>query len=302
MCRHQATQAEGELSELHRGLGYFLASAAIRTAAKMGGLPSPVADSLAASPALVGPALDGGSPFVSAVGVGAGIAAAELVDGFFTTKRRLLFWADSHGDAYTRQGIIRAMAMEPGVDAAIFGGDAEGWDDWQHDVRPLADRCKVLAVPGNHDSREELEAALGVTYPFGFELAGWWIWLLADPPTAKQVKAVLRGIRMAGASKVIVVVHRSPIAFSEESAPGVPQVAETLAPLLDRGCVVLCGHHHVYGWGVIGKSNVISAGIGGSKHYTCRCEPPCAECDSEVRGYLRVDLGGKINVQLRRVE
>lgn len=290
------------MSELYRGMGYAFMSAAIRTAAKLGGLPTAVADAVAAAPAIVGPAIDGGNPLVSAAGVGAGIGAAQLMDGFLTTKHRILFWSDSHGDAYTRQGVIRAMSMEPAVDVAIFGGDAEGWDQWRSDVRPLAARCKVLAVPGNHDDRVELEKALGQTFPFGFELAGWWIWMLADPPTAKQVKAVLRGIRLAGASKVIVVVHRSPIAFSEESAAGVPQVAATLAPLLERGCVVLCGHHHVYGWGVIGKSNVVTAGIGGSKHYTCRCEPPCAECDSEVRGYLRVDLGGKINVQLQKVE
>lgn len=278
------------------GLGWAVIGATARTVAKhVVGASSASADVAGVAVPMIGAVLTGSDLEVAALGSAAGVVAAEIGDQLAPSTARIIAWGDDHGRNESRGTILRHMERESAVDLYVFLGDAEGWDRWERDVAGLKKRSRVLAVPGNHD--DGIPASLGEKLPMVLRLASANLVLLGDPPTKRATEKVMR-LLDPRAEHTVVFVHRSPMVFSRESEAGVVLVRDALSPLLERGCVVVCGHQHVYGWGTIGPSSVVGAGIAGSKHYTCKCETPCMECDDDVRGYLRLDIGRKVGVSL----
>jgi predicted phosphodiesterase len=278
--------------ELRRGSGYALLGGLLRVATKRLGANELVAYSAAAYVPGVTASLMGHSPGTAMAGASVGAAVSDAIESALVKPVRMVFWSDDHGTEPIRSLVYERMAAEPAVDLFVFGGDAENWDRWTRSCEPLRKKAPVVAVPGNHDAGPP---AQDIELPAVLELANVDLVLLGDPPKLSHAK--LAASRLRQGKPTLVVCHQSPIRFSEEAA-GASSIAAALAPLIERGCVILCGHQHVYGWGGLGRANVVSAGIAGSKHYTCRCRPPCVECDEDVRGYLRVDVRDNIGVQL----
>lgn len=281
---------------LLEGLGWGLLAGLTRTVVRYGaGASRESSDAAGLAVPMLGAALSGRSFTTAAAGSLVGVTVSEIGESIATGTARIVAWSDSHGRATPRNEIIARMAIESAVDAYVFCGDAEGWDQWYRDTEPLRRRSRVIPLPGNHDDPPSSGIG-GLALPRVERIAGANIVLLGDPPTSRDVK---KAVKLLDPSLLnVVFVHRSPIPFSRQNAAGTVRVREALLPLLERGVTVVCGHHHVYGWGLIGPSLVISAGIGGSKHYDCLCEPPCQECDEDVRGYLRIDIGRKVSTYL----
>jgi predicted phosphodiesterase len=282
------------------GLGWALLGAAVRTGAKhIVGTSGGSADIAGLAVPIVSAVLSGHDVQTAVVGGSIGVAAAELGDRIVPSTARIVAWGDSHGEAQPRHEIIRRMAAESAVTAYVFMGDAEGWDRWFEETEVLRTNGKVFAVNGNHDDEPNPSIA-GARLPAVLRMGSANVVLLPDPPRKADVNAMVRDLDTS-LDHTLVFLHKSPIAFSVENRAGAALVLDALEPLLARGSHVFCGHHHVYGWGTIGPSSVVSAGIAGSKHYTCECRPPCLECDAEVRGYLRIDVGRKVAVSLVQV-
>jgi predicted phosphodiesterase len=279
------------------GIGWGLLGAVTRTVAKrVVGASSGSSDIAGLAVPIVSAVVAGRDVQTAVVGSSIGVGLAELGDRVVPATGRIVAWGDSHGEDQPRLEILTRMATEPAVDAYVFLGDAEGWVRWREETAKLRVRARVFAVNGNHDD-DPGSAVAGAALPAVLRLATANVVLLRDPPTRRDVESAMRMLDMT-LEHTLVFLHRSPIDFSRENASGVVLVRNALEPLLDRGCFVFCGHHHVYGWGTLGPSSVVSAGIAGSKHYTCDCHRPCIECDDEVRGYVRIDVGEKIRVSL----
>jgi predicted phosphodiesterase len=279
------------------GLGWALLGGVTRTVVRRGAGASPEAsDAAGLAVPMLSAVLAGRSLTTASIGSAIGVAASEIGERAGLGSARVIFWSDSHGRESPRREIIARMALEPAVDLYVFGGDAEGWERWYDETQPLRQRARVIPLPGNHDTRPPSDVG-GVSLPHVLRLADANVVLLPDLPTARQVSTAIS--KMDRSLKLnLVCLHRSPIPFSQQNSAGTVLVRNVLSPLLELGCIVLCGHHHVYGWGLLGPSMVISAGIAGSKHYDCLCERPCQECDDEVRGYLRVEMNGKLATSL----
>lgn len=282
------------------GLGWGLLAGLTRTAVRYGaGASRESSDAAGLAVPMLGAALSGRSVTAASIGAAFGIAASEVGESLAAGTARIVAWGDDHGQATPRAEVIERMALEQAVDAYVFLGDAEGWDRWYRDTEPLRRRARVIPIQGNHD--EDPPARIGsVPLPHVERFAGANLVLLGDPPRVADTKKALS--QMDPTLLNLVCVHRSPIPFSRQNQAGTVQVLRALTPILERGATVLCGHHHVYGWGMVGPSMVISAGIAGSKHYDCLCERPCQECDENVRGYLRVNIGRTISTSLVVVE
>lgn len=224
----------------------------------------------------------------AALGAAAGSGGSYLYERLTASARRFLFWADSHGNPAMHRAVIARMVREEGADFAVFGGDAEDWTSWDEVVAPLREKLPVYAVRGNHDDLAEFKQRFAYATPFMVQHGSVEIWLLGYPAKREECDEIANRIE-GRKTPAIVICHSPPYAFSEQNAADAERTFRAMRRLLDRGVVVLSGHQHLFGWTMLGRSNVVTAGIAGPKHYPCRPTlPEGVVCDDRVRGYLRV--------------
>ena len=281
-------------SKLLEGAGWALLGAVTRTVVRHAAKTSKAgADTAGVIVPVLAAVLADRDPSLAGIGSSIGVGLSEGADLILEKNARLVFWSDDHGEPSPRREIIARMALEPSVDCYIFGGDAEGWGEWWRETAALRQKAPLIALPGNHDERPTPTEDT-IALPAVLRFASANVVLLPNLPTAKQVQKVLS--QLENVEHTLVFLHSSPIAFSRESQAGTTRVLDRLLPLLERGVRLFCGHHHVFGWGSVGPSSIVSAGIAGSKHYECLCGDGCTECDPDVRGYVRIDIGDQVKV------
>ena len=240
----------------------------------------------------------------SALGAAIGSLGSALYDEIALRPTTFLVWGDSHGNQAVHKAVIAKMAREPSADFAVFLGDAvDAPTDWRRTwdsvVRPLKARVPIYMLRGNHDDAEGYERrAIGRT-PQAIRLRVGAVYLVGSP--ADEVAWIARHASNVD-GPVVLLMHRGPAAFTAEASGTAPAIHAALDPLLPRVAVIISGDQHVFGVGAMGETSVLTAGIAGSKHYACLPSLPDGwSCDSRVRGYLRVTVGEKVNVQLVEV-
>lgn len=234
-----------------------------------------------------------------AAGAAAGSGIALLHEKLTQRPMRIVFFSDAHGYGQHTERLVARMLEEPGVDAFVYGGDAEDWESFSRYMRPIRATGKPFyGVPGNHDTLDDFESYFGHELPLRVPAGTGALWLVGDLARLSTINRIVQ--RDKYTKPLVLVVHRSPIGFSDVYQSTAGRIRVAMEPALSRGCIVLSGHEHVWGWGAVGKANVVTAGIAGSKHYECGTSPLARECDANVRGFCVIEIGETVDVRLVR--
>lgn len=272
--------------------------------------PKSISMALGSAVPLIGALLMDQPVTPTAIGAVVGSGGGLVYDTVAHRPETFLAFGDTHGNDRVRRAVVEAMLREQNVDFVVFMGDAVDSPDewgraWDALTRDLRERWTVYGTKGNHDD----SAGWNRRFHTGAELPGGLrivrmrrgtLYLVDDPAVGSN--RILTDMATAD-RPFVVVTHKSPIAFSEQNASDALWTGRGLGEICGRADVILTGHMHVFGVGEIGSTNVVTAGIAGSKHYRCNPtqQPETLECDDSVRGYLRVEVGDTVDVTLRRV-
>jgi hypothetical protein len=154
-------------------------------------------------------------------------------------------------------------------DVSYANGNQPVWDDYLHQIEPLARTTPFMLTLGNHENeklrRDGQEILLGyISYLARFGLPGGEKWYSFDYGPARFVafnsddytnleqlawlERTLTEARSNPAVGWVIVFQHHPLYGSSKGRGDNPRLIQTVAPLYDRYRVdlVLCGHDHHY--------------------------------------------------------